>query len=58
MRNVPISATDARYHVTYFHRQHCPQRKAPVRAYISYSEADFEVFHPAGATHCTDAGEI
>jgi len=25
---------------------------------VNYSEADFEVFHPAGATHCTDGGEI
>ena len=24
------------------------------RQYINYSEADFEVFRPAGATHCTD----
>jgi len=23
-----------------------------------YSEADFEVFRPAGATRCTDGGEI
>ena len=28
------------------------------RRYISYSEADFEVFRPAGATLCTDGGEI
>ena len=26
--------------------------------YLSYSEADFEVFLPAGATRCTDGGEI
>jgi len=26
--------------------------------YLSYSEADFEVFRLAGATHCTDGGEI
>ena len=26
--------------------------------YLIYSEANFEVFHPAGATHCTDGGEI
>jgi len=26
--------------------------------YLIYSEADFEVFHPAGATRCTDGGEI
>ena len=26
--------------------------------YLIYSEADFEVFRPAGATRCTDAGEI
>ena len=24
------------------------------RRYLIYSEADFEVFHPAGATRCTD----
>ena len=28
------------------------------RWYVSYSEADFEVFRPAGATHCTDGDEI
>ena len=26
--------------------------------YLSYSQADFVVFHPAGATRCTDGGEI
>jgi len=26
--------------------------------YLIYSEADFEVFRPAGATRCTDGGEI
>jgi len=26
--------------------------------YLIYSEAHFEVFHPAGATRCTDWGEI
>ena len=26
--------------------------------YLIYSEADFEVFRPAGATRCTDRGEI
>ena len=28
------------------------------RRYLIYSEADFEVFRPAGATRCTDEGEI
>jgi len=28
------------------------------RRYLIYSEADFEVFRPAGATRCTDGGEI
>jgi len=28
------------------------------RRYLSYSEADFEGFRPAEATHCTDGGEI
>jgi len=26
--------------------------------YLIYSEADFEVIRPAGATRCTDGGEI
>jgi len=26
------------------------------RRYLVYSEADFEVFRPAGATHCADGG--
>jgi len=26
--------------------------------YLSYSEGDFEVFRPAGPTHCTNGGEI
>ena len=28
------------------------------RRYLVYSEADFEVFRPTGATRCTDGGEI
>jgi len=28
------------------------------RRYLSNSEADFEVFRPAGATRCTNGGEI
>jgi len=28
------------------------------RRYLSYSEADFEVFRPTGAIRCTDGGEI
>ena len=28
------------------------------RRYLSNSEADFDVFHPAGATCCTGGGEI
>jgi len=28
------------------------------RRYLSYSEGDFEVFLPCGATRCTDGGEI
>jgi len=26
--------------------------------YLSYSQTDFDVFRPAGATRCTDGGEI
>jgi len=33
-------------------------RTAQTCRYLIYSEADFEVFRPAGATRCTDAGEI
>jgi len=29
-----------------------------IRWYLVYSEADFEVFRPAGATLCTDGDEI
>ena len=32
-------------------------RAAQACRYLIYSEADFEVFHPAGTTHCTDGGE-
>jgi len=32
--------------------------RSATHRYLSYSEADFEVFRPAGATHCTDGGEI
>ena len=31
-------------------------RAAQTCRYFVYSEADFEVFHPAGATRCTDGG--
>jgi len=33
-------------------------RAAQICLYLVYSEADFEVFRPAGATRCTDGGEI
>jgi len=33
-------------------------RAAQICRYLVYSEADFEVFRPAGATRCTDGGEI
>jgi len=32
--------------------------RSATRRYLSYSEADFEVFRPAGATRWTDGGEI
>jgi len=31
-------------------------RAAQICRYLVYSEADFEVFRPAGATRCTDGG--
>jgi len=33
-------------------------RAAQTCRYLIYSEADFEVFRPAGVTRCTDGGEI
>jgi len=33
-------------------------RAAQACRYLIYSQADFEVFCPAGATRCTDGGEI
>jgi len=33
-------------------------RAAQACRYLIYSEADFEVFRPAGSTRCTDGGEI
>ena len=33
-------------------------RAAQICRYLVYSEADFEVFRTAGATRCTDVGEI
>jgi len=33
-------------------------RAAQTCRYLVYSEADFEVFRPTGATCCTDGGEI
>ena len=33
-------------------------RAVQICRYLVYSEADFEVFRPAGATRCTDGGEI
>jgi len=33
-------------------------RAAQACRYLVYSEADFEVFRPAGATRCTDGGEM
>ena len=33
-------------------------RAAQTCRYLIYSEADFEVFRPAVATHCPDGGEI
>ena len=32
--------------------------RSATRRYLSYSEVDFEVFHPAEATCCTDGCEI
>jgi len=32
--------------------------RSAMRRYLIYSEADFEVFRPEGATSCTDGDEI
>ena len=45
--------TPARNVAVNLYRQHCAQCR-----YLVYSEADFEVFRPAGAKRCTDGGEI
>jgi len=39
-----------------FYQQYCAHAHSARRQYLIYSEADFEVFHPTGATHCTDGG--
>ena len=41
-----------------FYRQHCGKKIPKACRYLIYSEADFEVFRPAGATRCTHGGEI
>jgi len=33
-------------------------REAQTCRYLVYAEANFEVYRPAGATRCTDGGEI
>ena len=33
-------------------------RAVQICRYLVYSEADFEVFRPAGATSCTDGGTL
>ena len=32
--------------------------RSATHQYLTYSEADFQVFRPAGVTRCTDGGEI
>jgi len=32
--------------------------RSATRLYLSYSDADFEVFRPAGATRCTDGVKV
>jgi len=44
-----------KYGVSHIYRQHWTHRNTPV---FNYSEADFEVFRPAGTTRCTDGGKI
>ena len=39
-----------------YYRQDLPEGQ--LCRYCFYSRADFRVFRPAGATHCTDKGEI
>jgi len=49
-RNRVINAWNCLY------RQHFARSAS--RRYLIYSEADFEVFRPIGATRCADGGEI
>ena len=37
-----------------FYQQYCAHAHSARRQYLIYSEADFKVFRPTGATHCTD----
>ena len=49
------------HHHLLLHRYHflpAALRAAQICRYLVYSEADFEVFRPAGATRSTDGGEI
>jgi len=45
-------------HITVVQLLPAALRAAQICRYLVYSEADFEVFRPAGATRCTDGGEI
>jgi len=47
-----MSATDDLYFLP------AALRAAQICRYLVYSEADFEVFRPAGTTGCTEGGEI
>ena len=55
----PISATAELLSITLFENAYLPAalRAAQIWRYLVYSEADFEVFRPAGATRCTDGGD-
>ena len=58
--NLPLLSTSAGLveRVSTFKLLPAALRAAQICRYLVYSEAHFEVFRPAGATRCTDGGEI
>ena len=54
----PVLIANKIFHVTVLLVVTGSIARSASRRYLIYSEADFEVFGPAGAIRCTDGGEI
>jgi len=50
----PMTFSDLQVHAPSTSLLNCVFTSSASRRYLVYSEADFEVFRPAGATRCTD----